>query len=471
MSVRSTGVARLLRRWRDSPEALACILGLAASIPLFVWWLGWFPGFLSSDSIDQLGQAERFRFNNFHPAFHTLYLWMIMLIWESPGAITLLQAAGMAAMLALSARRLVQLGVPLPLAVGTVWVLAASPAVATTTISVWKDVPYTLALLWVFSELLLMARDPQRFWNSRWGPLRIGLGLVLVWLFRHNGFVTVVIVGVALGIGYRAHWRRVAVAGAVVGGSVLGVVGGLYSALSVDRASIAPAEVYAADVAAALKNEPDNFSDSELQYLATIAPLDVWVDRYDCTESTPLVFDPEFKGGVIRKDQLPFATLVIRTMLRDPDSVLGHRICMSSYLFWPPQNPDAYFHRPPFDIPANDLGVIRDPISYRAYAATKWVYVWAEPSERLWLTWRPALVVWGAAFTCLGLLWRRRLRRLMWAAVPLGAQLVNVAATAPAQEFRSAFGIYVMAVLLMTLLWLVARPDRARLAPASSHSG
>ena len=47
------------------------LVGWLSVIPMLIWWLGWFPGYLSPDSIDQLGQVARFDFANIHPISHT----------------------------------------------------------------------------------------------------------------------------------------------------------------------------------------------------------------------------------------------------------------------------------------------------------------------------------------------------------------------------------------------------------------
>ncbi len=445
------------------PESKAFYWALAAFLPLFVWWLGWFPGFLSSDSIDQLTQADNGKFTNFHPAIHTMYLWLITRVWDTPGAVTLVQIAAMAGMLALVARRLVQVGAPVWAAVGAAWVVASLPPVTTTTITIWKDVPYTLAVLWVFSELLGMARDPDRFWTSRWGPVRLGLGISLMWMLRLNGFLTVGLLAVGLAIGFRRHLRRLAIPAAVLVLSFVAVQVVLYELAPVDRVSIAPGQVYIGDIAASLTHEPGNFSPEELDYLATIAPLDVWTSRYDCYDSNLLSFDSQFDDGAIRDSSGRFAALAIKAIVRDLDTVLGHRACATSYLWWPPQDDDAYFHRPPFEIAANDLGIERNPISDRAFSVTFDIFQWVEPNGRLWLTWRPALAVWAGVIVYAGVALRRRLRPLLWGGLLLGAQLANVAVTTPLQEFRAAFAIYLLALLSVPLLWLVARPGDAEL--------
>jgi hypothetical protein len=220
------------------------------------------------------------------------------------------------------------------------------------------------------------------------------------------------------------------------------------------------------DVAASLIHHPGRFSGDELAYLETIAPLSVWREQYDCHDSTPLVFDSRFRRDRIAADGARFRSLVISTYLRDPLTVVGHRWCTASYLFVPPQPTDAYFHRPPFDIPPNTLGIARDPISDRVYSVTLRVFDWVAPAERLWLTWRPALAVWAAAVTFGLLAWRRRLKPFIPVVVLIGAQVVNVVLTGPSQEFRFGFGIYLMCLLSVPLARLALAEG-----PGPGHAG
>lgn len=458
-----------LRSGLATPENRAFLSALLAVVPLLVWWLGWFPGFLSSDSLDQLGQARRFEFSNAHPAFHTWTIWLITRIWDNAGAVSLAQVLATAILLAVAAKRLTRLGVPWWLATGAAWFVALLPAVGTTTITLWKDVPYSLALLWAFTELLVLAADPRGFWERRWPPIRLGMALGLAWLFRHNGFLTVVPFLVVLAIWARSNMRRLLPTVVTIAVLVVGANFVLYPLLDVDRTSIEPATVFISDVAASLRHEPGNFSEDELAYLSSIAPLAVWQQRYDCRDSTPLAFAPEFQGDVIADDPGRFQSLVISTYFRDPDTVIGHRWCAADYLLWPPQPDDAYFHRPPFEIALNDLGIVRNSISDRAYQLTLDVFQWAEPNGRLWLTWRPALAIWLAIATYVGIALRRDLRILLLAFALFAAQLANVAATSPAQEFRFAFALYLIGLMSAPLLWLVVRPQDARIGSTESQ--
>lgn len=437
------------RRWEAlKPEDRGFAWGLVAALPLMVWWLGWFPGFLSSDSIDQWGQVIRFDISNQHPAFHTWLMWLATRVWTNPGAVTLLQVLAMTVVLAIVARRLVQLGAHPWVAGLMVFVVASLPMVGATTIALWKDVPFTIAMVWAFTELLGYAAHPDR-WSRIAPAVRLGVALSLVWLFRHNGFITVVIIGSLL-LGHLRRERR-ALVGFVASlvGSIAAVNLILYPLIDVDRTSIQPATVFVSDVAASFVHEPTNFTVDEVGYLASIAPLDVWRSQYDCHDSTPLLFSPDFNRGAIIAEPAEFRDLVIATYLRDPDTVLGHRWCAASYLVVPWQSGSAYFHRPPFEIPPNEYGVSRRPVSDRANAATFAMWRWVDVPGRLWFTWRPGVAVWSAAIALSVAVKRGRARGLALPVALIVAQTANVALTTPAQEFRFAFPTYVMSLVLI----------------------
>ena len=75
-----------------------------------------------------------------------------------------------------------------------------------------------------------------------------------------------------------------------------------------------------------------------------------------------------------------------------------------------------------------------------------------------------ACVLAGIA-TYVGIAIRKRLRPLLWAGGLMGAQLINVAAMTPAQEFRYAFGIYLLSLMSLPFWWLIIRPYEAAIEP------
>ena len=429
------------------------LVALAAALPLLVWWLGWFPGFLSFDSVDQLAQASSGEIFDFHPAAHTILLRWAGLGSVAPGVVTLAQAAGMVAVLVLVAQRLSSLGVPRWAAMLVPAAVTWLPAVSQTTITVWKDIPFTLLLIWLFAELLGIAAEGITSIQKH--PVRLGLVLGGIWLLRHNGVLTVLGLLVVMALVYRSEipWLKLVGTTAAV---VLLVTGPLYGFYTVDRTRPATSEILIGDVAAAYLNT-EIFEADDIEYLTTIASRQSWIDLYDCDDSNPILFDSRFNKATIRQDGGRFFVRGLEAWTQALPTVVGHRFCAASYLYLPGQPDDAYLHRPPFAIPANDLGIARDPIVTAAYDVTLRVFQFAEPPGRLWLTWRPALVLF-AGLAASVFVWIRRPRRWMWPFGLMVIHLANVFMTSLNQEFRFAFPLYLMALLSLPL---VLAPDPA----------
>jgi hypothetical protein len=430
------------------------LLAGTAALPVLVWWLGWYPGFGSSDTIDQFGQIEAGTYFNHHPAIHTLYLDLLSLGGSRPGLVALFQLLVFGVLLAYAARWLVTAGVPTWLAVGVAWLLGLSPAIAPTTLALWKDVPFALMMLWAWIELLALAVDRQRA-SRPWPAVRIGIALAGVWLLRGNGPITVLLVLLALAWVYR---RQIRVAGIVLASIVATVfltVGPLYAILDVQGDSIEPAQVFLPDVAASYNAEPATFTEADEDLLEAVAPPLIWATQYDCYDSTPLLFHPMMDQTPVRETPGPYRSLELSVFVRDLDSVLGHRLCAANFIYSPAQPDDAYFHRPPYDFPPNNVGLARAPISDRAFVVTDAIWRWAEIDGRLWLTWRPAIILLPALAAVVVFAFRSR--RFLLPSVLLVAHTLNVIATTPAQEFRYAYPLYLMAALTLPLLWPAMR--------------
>ena len=451
-------------------ESRATYLGLLGALPLMVWWAGWAPAIMSSDSIDQWNQALTFEFVNTHPILHTVILWLASLVWASPASVTLVHVVITSVLLTVVARRLVQIGVGVPVAVGAVWVIAILPMTGAVTVTMWKDVPFSLAMLWVVTELLLMARDKGAFWTGIWGPGRLGVALGLVWALRANGRLTVAVFALALAVASRPLWKGVAtmLVGVVAVGVALPIV--LIAVLPVTDAPIEPAQVFMPDVASVVVNDRGDLSSADLVLVQAVAPLRVFEEFYACGDSTPLLFHPEYDNQEIRENASAYRGLIVRTGFGSFPTVLGHRWCAAEYLLSPINRTDTFVHRPPFDIWPNTLGLARDPISDRAFDVTFAMYRAAEQSEIEWLTWRPALVILMGLATAIGVWWRRGLRPLRWIGAFYVIHLVNVAVTSPAHEFRYAYGLYLISLATLPLWVLVADPARAAISAGVSDA-
>jgi hypothetical protein len=311
---------------------------------------------------------------------------------------------------------------------------------------------------------MLLARNRTRYWTVWAGPVRLGVGLGLMWALRANGKLTVIVFVIALAIGFRSHWRNLLMMGsAVVGfGAILPIL--LTAMLPVTDQPFEPAQVFMPDVGAVVVHDRDSLSPDDIELVTAVAPLAVWQSQYRCGNSAPLVFHPDFSNSVIQSNPSAYRALIVHAAVSAPTTVAGHRWCAGEYLLSPYNRTGTFVHRPPFDIWENDLGLERAPLSDRAYDVTLWAYQVVEHPRLEWLTWRPAVYILLGLITYAAVWWRKKLRPLEWIGFLFVVHLGNVWATSPSHEFRYAFGLYLISVASVPIWYLIANPGRTKIA-------
>lgn len=192
-----------MKPWLRVALVAALCLASWASI-VFIFW----PGMMSSDSVDQLGQARSGAYNGWHPPVMAWVWHFADAVVPGPGGMLALQqlvlwlALGVLAVLALARSRAGWL------VLGIGW----WPPVLSMGVVIWKDVEMALALALAVA-LLALARDLRRwpFALAALGPLWFATAI------RHNaitGTAPLMVVAVMAFVGL--CWPRVTRAGTVV---------------------------------------------------------------------------------------------------------------------------------------------------------------------------------------------------------------------------------------------------------------
>ncbi len=100
------GAPVVVGRWYWLRFALPC--AAVWSLYLLAFW----PGIMSQDSVDQWHQLLQGRYEDAHPAFHTLTVWLITRVWLSPAAVALVQIVILSAAIGFGLAMLRSYGVP-----------------------------------------------------------------------------------------------------------------------------------------------------------------------------------------------------------------------------------------------------------------------------------------------------------------------------------------------------------------------
>ncbi len=456
------------------------------------WWLAFYPAISTVDSDQSWSQAHMWLFQDWHPVFYTWTIAVLVRTWNSPAIVTATQLLCFVAVLGGLHRRLLRLGVPALLAFITPVLIALSPQTGLTSMTMWKDVPFAIAVLWMFTEVLDVVADSKRYFAS-WGRcLRLAGSLTAVILYRHNGKLLVAGVGLALLICCRAYWRRVAVAGAatlVVYGLVTGP---MYSYLNVwPSPAMFTYTVFLHDMAAVVNEHEADLPAADRAFLNSILPINRWkaktADNPDglffCRQATPLIFPPEFypkmrldrDGKLVPAASLPlvfrqnsesvfleqhkseFRALWIRSLKRWPGTIFRQRRCVGSLAWNPGYHGKIQVLRPPFESTVTTPQLVMKPksMALRRFwlEPLRW---WDFPNIRF-LTWHAATWCYLGFISVAAVAWRRRNWRFLLAGASGFAAWFSVLTFTPGQSSRYMFPAYLCGLATLPVIALAFR--------------
>ena len=121
--------------------------GLPCALVWSLYLLALWPGILTEDSVDQWTQMTTLRLTGYHSPLHTLTNWMVTRVAASPAAVAIAQILGLSLTFAAVLHRCRRRGASRALLGATTIVFALAPPNGFMAITLWKDVPYTIALL------------------------------------------------------------------------------------------------------------------------------------------------------------------------------------------------------------------------------------------------------------------------------------------------------------------------------------
>jgi len=450
---------------RDRRFTFACYA--TAQLVLLGWWLGFHPGLMSPDSVTYVAHVTTGPWVAGQSVVYDALLGLSLRVTGDLSAVTLLQTAAMAAALAHLAGAIRPLGVrgrPLLVAVGCA---ALSPPLGAFTVSMWKDVPFTVcAVLAAGTAVRLMNRPGSRPGAPRLAAL--GAELLGLGLFRNNGFLVALVAAVslvALLSGRPGARRRVAAlaAGAVAAPLLLLSAGYPAMGIASPSRSFAYQTVFG-DLAVAYGERPRLFDREQRELLAGIAPLDVWRRGATCQTMARVFFDPGF--GHARAEQRISEILELwrGLLVRAPGTILSARICRAA-LAWQlgstSGEPGGELYRFSLRDPRLPGGwegtpaasaMRQRPISDGLLAAGLFALDASTVRQLEWLLWRAPFWCYLTYATAALAWWRTGSRAALAGAAVVAGQQVGVILTNTAPDFRFMVSPIFVGVLFVPLL-------------------
>jgi hypothetical protein len=464
---------------------------------LACWWAAFYPGLFSRDSVLYLSHTVVGPWVSDHSVVYDALLWLSFTKTGDLGAVTFAQTTALAGALTFLAQSLKGLGSPRRLTTAVVVLIPLAPPVGAFSVSLWKDVPFTICVVGI-------AGVCARFAAARrvTGPGLAGLGALLLalGLFRANGFLIAGVAVVALLVIVKTMRVRLLLVGTVAAALPLALTN-----LVLPQAGIAaPSKTYVyhtayGDIAVAYRDHPELFSDQDRALMSSVAPLTRWWWGGTCYTINPLIWRTDFSWPQADAHATELLDLWRRLLVEHPRVIVDARLCRGAIAWKPVQDPlmtggatyrfslrptaDTYVgpDKVP-DFPGRWVYSLR-PLSMELnQVADPWLTASLAPQYD-WVLWRGASWAYLSYLAvALGALARRNRYVLGVAAVVAGQQLA-IMANISAQDFRyMASPIFIGALLAPLLLgsvgvllvrlvrrgWHLVRPPRPEPAPAPS---
>lgn len=325
-----------VRRWAATP---AIRLFAVSFVILFVWWLAFYPGTVSPDSVSYTLQITRGPWSTDFSVFYQALLWLSFAITGGIALLTFAQVVASAAAMTYAATGMLALGARLRWVVVAVVGVSLLPTLGAFAPYLSKDVAFSAAEVFAFgvlARIVALRRIDAAARPPIWTWVRLGIGYLLMCLFRDNAALMVIVGAALLIVALRGLRRQVAItAGSAVAAWAI-LTFGIYPAAGVHSASssLVLGTAYA-DIAAAYQRAPSTFKPADLDLMALEAPLTVWSDRTDCYSSDTLDIRPPWDRKAAAAHSHQLFRLWLRVLRRTPQHVIDARICRGAIAWLP----------------------------------------------------------------------------------------------------------------------------------------
>ncbi|MBQ9211545.1 MAG: hypothetical protein IJ153_07595 [Clostridia bacterium] len=185
-----------------------CFLLLSAALNLFANN----PGISSTDTyVTMLEYAHQpYGNSNWHPAFYVLVLRAILKIWDATYAVIFFQYFFWTYVVCELLLYLRQKGLSDGLLLGLALLCGVNAGNFVQLNTIWKDIPYTLSLLWAFTILAKLGIDFDAYKRKWYIYLEFIAALVGIYFYRHNGIVPFLFIVASVFLFLRKSWKGVA---------------------------------------------------------------------------------------------------------------------------------------------------------------------------------------------------------------------------------------------------------------------
>ena len=160
---------------------------------LWIYFYALNPGNMSYDTYNQVSQLKGIiPFNTWHPIGHTLFIGMLLEIWNNYVIITLIQILFYSGVTSAFYKFLMDKNIRWQIIYLSAIIITALPSVGINVVTQWKDIPFTVGLVWGTLIILKMFFDDNYF-GEIINAVEFAVCMLIISLFRFNGILVFIV--------------------------------------------------------------------------------------------------------------------------------------------------------------------------------------------------------------------------------------------------------------------------------------
>ena len=160
---------------------------------LWIYFYGLNPGNMSYDTYNQVSQLKGIiPFNTWHPIGHTLFIGLLLEIWNNYAVITLIQMLFYCGVTSVFYKFLLDKNIKWQIIYLSAIIITALPSVGINVVTQWKDIPFTVGLVWGTLILFKMCFD-NNYFGKIIDAVEFAACMLVISLFRFNGILVFIV--------------------------------------------------------------------------------------------------------------------------------------------------------------------------------------------------------------------------------------------------------------------------------------
>ena len=417
---------------------------------LSFYLIAYFPGSMSTDSVSQWSQMITFKFTNWHPVISTLFYYLCTRIWYSPASVAIAQILILTAVFLSGIYMLLKMKVNKVILAITIIFFSLYPTNGFLVIALWKDIIYSIMLLWATIILLEILHSQGEWIKSRSHKLIFTVNSLGILFFRHNGILTFVFVVAALVIIYREYFKAYFILTTVILLVYFIVSGPGFKLLKVvNEPSVEVLGIPMQQVAAVIKYN-GNISEGQKEFFSRILPLELWKSEYNPYSTNPIKFHSKFDVTYASEHKIEFIKNWLSLVKNNPVITAKAYLKHTSMIWKVTPLQDSYTYTVTAGITTNNLGLKNYLISPEINKFANRVLSFTQESGKMILFWRPALWLYVSIIAAIIIAKYKGFQYLILLIPMLSNALAFMIAT-PAQDYRYQYANFLIAAILVPL--------------------